>query len=471
MGRGIKYLSLAAIISVALLMRLHGLANPLLDNQAWRQADTAGMATHMLGRLTVFPAVFIPYLNYDGVTAQPAELEFPFLPYLTAWTWTIMGRADRVARLWAVGFSMLTLIGIYYLARRIFNERVGLIGMAIYALLPLAVYYGRVVMPEPVAQAFTVWALAVMWRWRSKGQTAVERRWSVPLIPALIMAGAILAKLPQVMVFPVAVVMGFWPGRRPELRHVPFYCLVALGIPLLYYVWIHAGTAQLSRFASGILSNQVLSNPNSDWHDLSINARAGLTFIVPVLAMLGTARLWWTGNPARVWLSLWGLISLFYIGLVCVRIPLDYYVMPVLPLVCILAAYALDFLDDVPRTVSTWLVLCLVWFASYSGLAGKYTWDPRLLVQANWVAAHTSRQSVLVLSDPQPMTFYYAGRVGFRLRQPDDAGALAELSRLPGQYLVMLPDSPRQAMFRKYVTQFYPEIGPGVYELGRSAGG
>ncbi len=463
MGRRVKYPALTVIFGVALLMRLHGITNPLLDNQAWRQADTATIATHMLGKLTDIPGVFVPYLNYDGITAQRVELEFPILPYLMAWTWTIAGRADWSGRLWAVGFSLLALAGIYDLARRVFNEWVGLVGSAIYALLPMSVYFGRVVMPEPVAQAFSIWALAAMWRWRHQTR--------FPLVPALIMAGAVLAKLPQLMLFPVALTMGFWPWRRHGLRDVLFFCLVGLCIPLVYYGWLHAGTAPISRYASGILSNQVLTNPHLDWRDLLLNGRAGLTFVVPVLAVLGTVRLWYTGHPERYWLSLWFVISMVYLGVVCVRIPLDYYLMPVLPMISILAAYALDILEDEPRTVITLVVICLVWFAAYTRLAGKYDWDPRYLNQAHWLAGHTPPQSVLVLSDPPPMTFYYAGRVGFRLQNPDDAGALAELQGLPGRFLVVLPDSGRQAVFRNYVARHYRKVGPGVYELAGPAGG
>lgn len=47
-------------------MRSRGILNPLLDDQGWRQADTASMAYHMLGKLTDVPQVWFPTLSYDG---------------------------------------------------------------------------------------------------------------------------------------------------------------------------------------------------------------------------------------------------------------------------------------------------------------------------------------------------------------------------------------------------------------------
>lgn len=461
MDRGINRLFLPGILLIALLFRLKGLNNPLLDNQGWRQADTAGMAIHMLGHLGDFPDVFFPHLNYDGVIPQKVELEFPFLPYILAWTWTFFGWADFWGRLWAVVFSLLTVLGIYDLGRRVFSERVGLISSAFYAVLPMSVYYGRVVMPEPVMQAFAIWALDLLWRWRWNGFC----RKGYPVWSALLMAGAILAKLPQLMLFPVALVLGFWPWQRERMRDFFVFSLISLLPPLIYYSWTHFGSDQVSQFVSGIINEQVISNRTLHWHELSKNMRKGLTFIVPYLAAGGLIRLFWARAKEHLGLVVWSIIAAAYIVVVCTRIPLDYYLVPVLPLLAILSAYAVDWLADIPGMVSTVVVFCLIWFASYHGLGPNYDWDSRYLVQADWLARNTPVQSVLVLSDPPPMTFYYAHRVGFRLKQEGDAAALVELSQLPGQYLVVLPGTTHKQVFLNGIKQRYPEVGPGVFKL------
>lgn len=186
---------LIIILLLSALLRLQGITNPYLDDQGWRQGDTASMAYNMLGHLDEYPEVFFPKLNYDGSGPQKVELEFPFMPYLLAWTWTIGGGGDIWGRLWAVAFSLLTILGVYKFSTSAFSARAGLWAGVIYGLMPLTIYYGRVVMPEPVAQAFSIWALASILIWREKPS------WWRLLISSLLMAGAILGKLPQAHAF------------------------------------------------------------------------------------------------------------------------------------------------------------------------------------------------------------------------------------------------------------------------------
>ena len=460
MGRGIRRLLLFLILLVALGVRLRGITNPLLDDQAWRQADTASMATHMLGRLTDIPSVFLPQLNYDGVTPQRVELEFPFLPYLLAWTWTLFGWADIWGRVWSVGLSLVTLGAIYDLGRRMFTDRAGLMAAAIYALMPLSIYYGRVVMPEPMAQAWSMWALAMIWRWRN---TQEERGiWKV----GVLMAGAILAKLPQLMLFPVALLLGFFPLNSKRIGQLVRYCMIVLFPPVVYYLWVHLQVAPSSQFVSGILTGQVTDTSNLDWKLLSKTIRRGFTDGFLFLSGAGIVGLIFFRSPARIALLAWCSIAFLYIGVICVRIPLDYYLVPILPLVALLSAYALDRIDGLPGTVLGIMLLVLISQGTYLNLTPKYQWNPEYLNQARWIKDNTKTSSILVLSDPAPMTFYYAQRVGFRLTKVGDKEIPSELlQQFPGDYFVQLPQSAQQEQFLEIVRRSYPEIGPGIFDL------
>jgi len=310
MGGGIRRCLLFLILLIALGARLWGITNPLLDDQAWRQADTASMSTHMLGRLTDIPNVFLPQLNYDGVTPQRVELEFPFLPYLLAWTWTLFGWADIWGRLWSVVLSLITVGGIYDLGRKMFTARVGLIAAAIYALMPLSIYYGRVVMPEPMAQAWSIWALAMIWHWRnSQGDRGLWKS-------GLLMAGAILAKLPQLMLFPVALLLGFYPLKHKRVSQLVRFSLIVLIPPMVYYLWVHFNVAPSSQFVSGIMTGNAVDTSNLDWIFLSNNIQRGFTGSVLLLAGVGVCRLVFLRSPARIALLTWAGIGVLYIGVV-----------------------------------------------------------------------------------------------------------------------------------------------------------
>lgn len=477
MGGGIKryraFFLVLMILGIAAFARTKGLMNPLLDDQGWRQADTASMGWHMLGRLTELPQVWFPTLNYDGTVPQRVELEFPFLPYLLAWTWTLVGWSDLWGRIGGILFSLFTVWGIFMLGQKCFSIRSGLWAAGIYALLPLSVYYGRVVMPEPVAQAFTVWALYALLLWREKpGQFRL-------IVAGSVMAFAILAKLPQLMIFPAGIVLGFWPFKGSGKR-IFGYSILALGLPMIYYSWVHWGAPQASQFVSGILTGQVVEGPKLFWQELRRHLREGVGMTVLVLAGVGGIRLLWviyrrvfqykrenTNPPFYVLIGvlLWSIITLSYVLVVCTRISLDYYLVPILLPLALLAGYALDQLEDIPGFVAGILVLALLAVNGTIAYEKKYVWDERYLTQAVWIQENTPGDSILILSDPPPMTFYYARRVGYRLTQVGDQKAWDQLTSLQGDYIVALPHTTRSPEFWRKVQASFAEVGPGVYQV------
>lgn len=465
MGRRVRRILFLGIVVLALALRLRGITNPLLDDQAWRQADTASMGLNMLGHLTHVPDVFFPRLLYDGAVPQKVELEFPFLPYLLAWTWTVFGWADIWGRLWAVLFSLLALWGLYDLGRNLFDERLALLSAGFYAVTPLAVYYGRVVMPEPVAQALSLWALALACRWQRKGQPGL------PILPALLLAGAILAKLPQLMLLPVAIVFGFWPWRRAKTqlgRTLAFYLMASLVPVVLYYGWVHMGVHGSGQFISGILAHQVASGEAFYLEALRRNLNDGFTRIQLLLALIGLGLLLWRPSPASWPLLVWGGVNALYLSVVCLRIPLDYYLFPVVPWVCLLAAGVLEKFRDTPGDVLAVLVLSLICFNGFNLLTPKYAWNPAYLAQAEWIRGHVQPGRPLLLSDAPPMTFYYARTAGFRLDTHHLPAAIREVERSPAAYLVILPNTKQAPAFSQEIRQTYPQVGPGVFLLGRS---
>lgn len=466
-------LFLVLIVLCGLFLRFRGIENPLLDDQAWRQTDTAGMALHMEGRLNKIPDVFFPRLSYDGVTAQKVELEFPLFPYLLAWTWSFVGQADLWGRLWAIGFSVVSILGLYVLGRNLFSEKMGLITAAVYTVLPLAVYYGRVIMPEPLAQALSIWALNSMIWWRRTPSTLRL------LIAGLVMGAAILAKLPQIMIFPVAIMLGFLdlPGnKRIDLRKALIYSVLAIVLPASYYISAHLGSTNSGQFVSGIISTQVVHGSTLYWNQLQKNIEEGLSYIVLAFASLGLVKLFFnfisTKSDIKLRvvssaLILWTVICVLYVLIICTRIPLDYYLVPILPLAAILVGVFLESLGRLERlTVQIVTIVLIIWLMrkGYSDLTKKYAWDDQYLIQADWIRSNTSQGSVLILSDPPPMTFYYSRRVGFRLIGSDD-DSIQRVNELPGNYLVKLPHSVRTQEFWQRINASYEEIGPGIYKL------
>lgn len=389
---------------------------------------------------------------------------FPFLPYLLAWTWTWFGWSDLWGRAWGIIFSLLTIWGIFLLGQKCFSERAGLWAAGIYALAPLTVYYGRVVMPEPVVQACSVWAINALVYWQEKpGRLRFAGA-------GLMMALAILAKLPQLMIFPVAIVMGFWP-LKGKVRPILIYSGLALLPPLLYYSWVHVGASQSSQFVSGILTGQVVESTGLFWWELRVHLREGVGMPVLVLSGIGSFYLFrkrlfvQTRRGTLYGIFLWCIISWGYILIICSRISLDYYLIPVILPFALLAGIALEQVEDTPGVVIGILVLSLLLVNSTFGNEEKYAWQEEYLSQALWLRDSTPPGSIMILSDPPPMTFYYAQRVGYRLNLTKNKETWQELLEIPGDYLIELPHTTQSPEFWYEVRAVFPEIGPGVYQL------
>lgn len=461
-----RYLALWLIILVGLALRLRGLENPLLDNQAWRQADTASIGINMLGLLTRVPEVWVPHLFYDGAVPQKVELEFPFLPYLMAWTATVLGWSDLWGRLWAILFSLAALVGVYDLGRQLFSPRAGLFAAAGYAVTPLAIYYGRVVMPEPVAQTLSIWALSLAWRCRHK------KKGVLILGAGLLFSGAVLAKLPQLMLLPVAVLFAFWPWRKGNARFLGIYLLASLIFPVLYYSWVHFQASGLGQFVSGIIANQVVDSA-AYWEPLRKNLSQGLNKGLLVLVGIGGVMLLAVPREkeqvVRLAIVTWLLTSAAYLFFVCARIPLDYYLVPILPLVTLLAGYALDRLEGIPGAVLAVVIVSLVAYQSWAVLTPKYEWDPRILQQSLWLRSQLRMGQTLLLSDSPPMTFYYARAPGWRLHGGNEQELVKQIETVPAEFFVLLPGSMLPPDVEAKVRREYPEEAPGIFRLGRSS--
>ncbi|AGA69790.1 PMT family glycosyltransferase, 4-amino-4-deoxy-L-arabinose transferase [Desulfitobacterium dichloroeliminans LMG P-21439] len=458
MGQRVKGI-LVFILVVGVILRLQGVENPYLDDQGWRQADTASMALNMLGHLGDFPDVLFPTLNYDGSGPQPVELEFPFLPYLLAWTWTIFGWYDLWGRLWAISFSVLTMIGVYQFGKLTFSIRAGLWAVAFYAVIPLTTYYGRTVMPEPVAQAFSIWALIAVIHWRK------EPSFIRLLGASLLMSGAILAKLPQLMIFPVALLLGFYP-LQGRIGKMLTYSVLSLFLPMIYYSWVHMGAAGSSQFVSGIFSYQIMGDQNNYVQDLLMNLKRGLGFptLLALMGMIIMIREESLKNEVHLAMILWAVVCCFYLGVICLKIPLDYYLVPIALPIALLAGFALDKGEQTPTIGVGVLILSLLLTSQYTNDRPKYLWDEQVLTQAKWIREYTQKESVLILSGSPPMTLYYAQRYGYRLISSDDVQAWLDLHTLSGDYLVVLPHS-RGEEFRKRIEASFPQVGPGVYKI------
>src|SRR2546423_9563653 len=74
-------LRLGAILVLALLLRLKGIHNPILDHPACRQGDTAAIARNFA---TLEYNLLRPQTDYNGPSPNYVDLELQIVPFLAA---------------------------------------------------------------------------------------------------------------------------------------------------------------------------------------------------------------------------------------------------------------------------------------------------------------------------------------------------------------------------------------------------
>ena len=159
-----KILILVFIFLLTFGLRLYKINNPVADWHSWRQADTAAVARNFVkDRFNLFyPQAdsFVP--NNDLGLTNPDRLflnEFPFYNALVAVLYKIFGINPALARLVSVSFAGLGAVFLYLLTAGLFGPAIGLTAGLYYAVNPYNIYYGRVIMPDPIFVSLSIISL------------------------------------------------------------------------------------------------------------------------------------------------------------------------------------------------------------------------------------------------------------------------------------------------------------------------
>ena len=185
------------IFFIALVFRLWGVTNPLLDFHGWRQTLTATIAYNFY---VDGMNVFNPSPNRLN---QLGYHEFPLYTYIIAILYKILGFHEIMGRLVAIAFSMGSIWFLYLLAKRYFDETAAAIACGFFAVLPFSVYYSRTFMPEAAMLFFSISMVYMFARWLDTG------KWSDFIFASLFATLAFLVKLPTLYMGGLSY---SWPG-------------------------------------------------------------------------------------------------------------------------------------------------------------------------------------------------------------------------------------------------------------------
>ncbi len=148
------------IVVIGFAARLYKIDTPLADWHSWRQADTAAVSRNFYkdGYNPLMPK----YDDMSGVAESPNPnprrlrfVEFPIYNSIVYFVYLLNGGVDiKLARFVSIIFSLGSVVFIYLITKRYFDNLTSMVASLLFAILPFNVFFSRVVLPEPTLVFF-----------------------------------------------------------------------------------------------------------------------------------------------------------------------------------------------------------------------------------------------------------------------------------------------------------------------------
>lgn len=238
----VLFLLLMFILSVAL--RLYRVTAPVADWHSWRQADTAAVARNFLtlGLDPMHPR-YDDLSNIQSGKDNPKGyrmVEFPLYQLLAVGLHSLVPTGDIVITLRIV--SIIASSATAVLLSILLMPSIGVLGAMlagfVYAVLPYSVYYGRSILPEPLAVFFAMLSLVFLAQITSRAGLIRSMTWLGAAIVAF--ACALLVKPTAGFLLAPAVFI-LLPRRRTTWKRVALLVVYVAAsiVPLaLWRQWI-----------------------------------------------------------------------------------------------------------------------------------------------------------------------------------------------------------------------------------------
>lgn len=250
-----------ALLIIAFGLRLYKIDTPLADWHSFRQADTASVTReYVKNGVDLLRPRYHDISNIQSGEFNPEGwrmVEFPVINGLLAVILQAQPSLDLVvtSRIASVMATIIAMITFGWLIWRLNNPATALVATAVWTFMPYAIYYGRVILPEPFVLMFIGLALVSWYAWLKKYQG--RDGWLI--LTALTGALALLVKPTAVFFAPTFIgLMWQFPERLLLKGKLNFRNLLKLTVSfvlaVLPVIWWRSW---ILNFPTGI--------PVSDW--------------------------------------------------------------------------------------------------------------------------------------------------------------------------------------------------------------
>lgn len=421
--RGIYY-----ILPLAFLSRLIHITYPVTGWHSWRQSDTASISRNFF---EYCQNIFYPQINWGGSGTGFVESEFQLYTYMVSLLYGIFGVHDIIGRLISVCFSVLTVLGIYLLVKKIMDERTALWSAFIYAILPLNIFYGRAFMPDAFMLMCAVYSVYFFSEWLDSGKLKYF------ILTWLFTSAAVLLKLPTLYIGLPLLYLAFSKYGTSLFRKASLYllALIILAPVALWYNHAHR------LFVNGGSSFGIWTFGDDKWGMFTLLADASwyndiffksiaerhLTYAGFVLAVWGLfiKRKFPKEMLFDVWLA--AILIFIFVAAQAHRAQ-EYYTLPIsIPLSVFIAKVLAGNLSKQylqsnvfsKRFASYFVTVCLILICvlSYMRLARFYngeSFDAPAIIMGSEIQNVTSPgEKIITVSNGNPVYLYHAHRFGW----------------------------------------------------------
>jgi len=431
------------IFTVTFIPRLYKINNPVADWHSWRQADTAAVARNFAqGRFNLL------YPQSDSLMAlnlqrlpNPDRLfinEFPFYNAIVAVLYQQFGVHEAYARLVSVGFASLGAVFLFWLAKDLFGSKIALVTGLFYAFNPYNIYYGRVIMPDPIFVSLSIISLYLFVNFKF-------------ILFSFVFALAMLVKPYAIFIL---LPCFYWAVVSHKLKQ---FCLALLSL-LPFLLWrYHYSLHPEANFDTTWLFNRTNIRFSGAFFRWLIYDRLNRLIFATggfVLLIIGVLRSYLDKKKALIFVWLFSVVAymtIFAMG----NVTHDYYQLPLLPVGSILVAFGFWAIIDQAKTpLSKWLnpvialVLLILSFAfGWYEIRGFFNINHPEIVAAGQAVDRLTPQDALVIAayNSDPAFLYQTNRHGW----PDGVDIEAKVKQGATHYVSVNYDNVAQYLESK----------------------
>lgn len=161
----IEYILLSLLLITGFLVRLYKINSPIADWHSFRQADTASVSRiYSEGKINSLLPKYHDISRIQSGLFNPNGYRFVEFPVFNIFhTLLFKGIGYFSLEVWgrlvSIFSALISAYLLFNLGKRYISKIGGLISAAFYLLLPYNIYFTRVILPEPMAIMFALWAL------------------------------------------------------------------------------------------------------------------------------------------------------------------------------------------------------------------------------------------------------------------------------------------------------------------------